>query len=224
MAGHETNSQSDLDRPTHQPADVNPAAASSDEAVLERYLQGDKACFEILVERYQRELYHFLTRFLGDRTLAEDVFQETFLQVHQSAGQFNRERKFRPWLFTIAANKARDTLRSTLRRPMNPLQASIDPTDEGSAQFVDLMQATDLSPDVQLEQADLQRLVQATVQAMPDHLREVLLLSYFHHFSYRQISEMIHVPLGTIKSRLHAAVAHFAKAWIAKMQNHPPLP
>ena len=52
--------------------------------------------------RYQRELYHFLVRFLGDRAAAEDVFQETFLQVHQSADQFDPSRRFRPWLFTIA--------------------------------------------------------------------------------------------------------------------------
>src|SRR5436305_9634113 len=100
------------------------------------YREGDKSSFPKLMQRYQRELYHFLVRFLGDRTQAEDVFQETFLQVHQSAGQFDTSRRFRPWLFTIAANKARDLIRSQARRPTNPLSASINASDEESGEFI----------------------------------------------------------------------------------------
>src|SRR5437879_3357804 len=72
----------------------------TDEQLLADYRHGDKAAFQKLVERYQREMFHFLVRFLGDRAAAEDIFQETFLQVHQSADQFDPERRFRPWLFT----------------------------------------------------------------------------------------------------------------------------
>src|SRR4051812_5021886 len=97
----------------------------TDEQLLSAYRSGDKASFSNLVTRYQRELFHFLIRFLGDRAAAEDVFQEAFLQVHQSADQFDLQRRFRPWLFTIAANKARDLMRSQARRPTNPLQANI---------------------------------------------------------------------------------------------------
>src|ERR687896_672992 len=79
----------------------------TDEQLLGDYRAGDKQSFATLVARYQRELFHFLVRFLGDRAAAEDVFQETFLQVHQSAEQFDLSRRFRPWLFTISANKAR---------------------------------------------------------------------------------------------------------------------
>ena len=64
-----------------------------------------------------------------------------------------------------------------------------------------------------MERAELQESVQRTVLAMPDHLREILLLSYFHQFPYKQISDILEIPLGTVKSRLHAAVAHFADRW-----------
>src|SRR5688500_13099813 len=99
----------------------------TDEQLVAEYRQGDRASFAQLMARYQRELYHFLVRFLGDRAAAEDVFQETFLQGHQSADQFDLSRRFRPWLFTIAANKARDLIRSQARRPTNPLAASVSP-------------------------------------------------------------------------------------------------
>src|SRR3989440_2466032 len=151
-----------------------------DEQLLLAYQQGDKASFAQLVQRYQRELFHFLVRFLGDRAAAEDVFQETFLQVHQSADQFDTSRRFRPWLFTIAANKARDLIRSQARRPANPLQASISPGDDESGEFIDLMQSASDLPSEPMEKQELQAQVQETVSGMPEHLREILLLSYFH--------------------------------------------
>src|SRR5438067_429380 len=118
----------------------------SDEKLLEDYRHGDKTSFAQLVGRYQRELYHFLVRFLGNRAAAEDVFQETFLQVHQSAEQFDLTRRFHPWLFTIAANKARDLIRSQGRKPTSPLQASISRGDEESGEFIDLMQSASELP------------------------------------------------------------------------------
>ena len=68
-------------------------------------------------------------------------------------------------------------------------------------------------PDAPLQQRELQFKVQSTVTNMPDHLREILLLSYFHQFPYKQISDILDIPLGTVKSRLHTAVAHFADRW-----------
>lgn len=194
----------------------------SDEQLLADYRAGDRSSFSELVGRYQRELYHFLVRFLGNRAAAEDVFQETFLQVHQSAEQFDPQRRFRPWLFTIAANKARDLIRSQARRPTNPLQASISPGDDESGEFIDLMQSAANTPSDPMEREELQRQVQNTVTGMPEHLREILLLSYFHQFPYKQISEILDIPLGTVKSRLHAAVAHFADRWRATNQNRSP--
>lgn len=193
-----------------------------DEQLLSDYRQGDNAAFAQIVNRYQRELYHFLVRFLGNRASAEDVFQETFLQVHQSAEQFDPQRRFRPWLFTIAANKARDLIRSQARRPTNPLSATISPGDEESGEFMDLMQSAAELPSEPMEKRELQQLVQNTVTGMPEHLREILLLSYFHQFPYRQISEILDIPLGTVKSRLHAAVAHFAERWKAMNQKNLP--
>jgi RNA polymerase sigma-70 factor (ECF subfamily) len=146
------------------------------------------------------------------------VFQETFLQVHQSAEQFDLSRRFRPWLFTIAANKARDLIRSQARRPTNPLQASISPGDDESGEFMDLMQSTAVMPDDSMQREELQALVKKTVMHMPEHLREILLLSYFHQFPYKQIGDILDIPLGTVKSRLHAAVAHFADRW--RSMNH----
>ena len=201
---------SGVSNPVHAPGAY---ADRTDEQLLERYLNGDLPAFQQLVERYQRELYHFLVRFLGDRAAAEDVFQEAFLQVHQSGSGFDLSRRFRPWLFTLAATQARDLMRAQARRPTNPLQAEISPGDGEGGQFIDLMSADVPPPDEPLARQELQQAVQSTVMGMPDHLREILLLSYFHQFPYKQIADILEIPLGTVKSRLHAAVAHFADRW-----------
>lgn len=186
----------------------------SDEALLAAYLEGDRPAFHELMDRYKNELLHFLTRFLGSRAAGEDVFQETFLQVHLSADTFDPARRFKPWLFTIAANKARDYHRKHNKRTSVSLSASIG--DEGEGQrFVDLLEADLPGPDVPILDAERSRLVKAVMDAMPPHLREILLMSYFQRLSYNQIADSLEIPLGTVKSRLHTAVAYFANAWKA---------
>jgi RNA polymerase sigma-70 factor (ECF subfamily) len=216
MTTHAANSPDEPTAPdgASAAASTNLSSAASDEALLRAHGGGDPEAFGELIERYQRELFHFLVRFVGDRAAAEDIFQESFLQVHQSMHQFDPSRRFRPWLFTIAANKARDWLRSASRKQTSPLQASIgNSSDNDSGEFIDLMRSPIELPDEPMARQELREKVQRVVMGMPEHLREILLLSYFHQFPYKQIGEMLDIPLGTVKSRLHAAVAHFAEKW-----------
>lgn len=194
----------------------------TDEELLERYRRGDRAAFRTLIERYHDELLRFLIRLLGDRTAADDVFQDTFLQVHLSADMFDVQRRFRPWLFTIAANKGRDFLRKKGRQRAVDLSAPVSADrsgDDGSgATYVDLMEIDIPSPQDRTDRNERDRRVQEAIDSMPVALREILLLSYFQRLSYSQIAEDLQIPLGTVKSRLHAAVAAFAKRW--KAANH----
>ena len=186
----------------------------TDEELLEAYVGGDRAALSDLIERYRDELLHFLIRFLGSRQAADDVFQETFLQIHLSADTFDPDRRFKPWLFTIAANKGRDYHRKHGRRQAMSLSATVG--EEGQGQrFVDLMEADVPGPEAPVLDAERSRLVKDVVDSMPAHLREILLLSYFQRMSYNQIAETLEIPLGTVKSRLHTAVAAFARAWAA---------
>lgn len=191
--------------------DPVPIDSRSDEQLLAEHLKGDSEAFSALVRRYQRDLYHFLLRFLANPMAADDVFQETFLQVFQSAGTFEPGRAFRPWLFAIAANKARDYLRSKVRKQAFSLQTS----DQTTRQTIDsrLVQTSEQNPVNHLEESEIQHRINETIQRLPHHLREIILLAYFHQMPYRQIAEVLNVPLGTVKSRLHTAVETFANLW-----------
>ncbi|MFG0284378.1 MAG: RNA polymerase sigma factor [Phycisphaerales bacterium JB039] len=185
----------------------------SDEKLLEAYRRGDLGAFRLLIERYQTDLLRFLTRLTGDRQSAEDVFQETFLQVHLFADSFDTSRRFKPWVFTIAANKARDLLRKKVRRQAVPLSAPVRGEAESGMSYVDLMEIDVPAPDASLDDQERDALVQKAVEAMSPPLREILLLAYFQRLSYAQVAEELGIPLGTVKSRLHAAVASFAREW-----------
>lgn len=182
--------------------------AKSDEALLAAFLNGDEGCFTVIVRRYQGDLFQFVARFVGDSATAEDVVQETFVQVHHSAGGFDPQRKFRPWLFTIAANKARDHLRSRTRRKEVALMSTND-DDESNGVFA-VLSDDGPSPIERLTTAEQAEMVRGVVLDLPDHLREVLMLGYYQRLPYREIAEILDVPLGTVKSRLHAAVSKFA--------------
>jgi len=184
----------------------------TDEELLSDHLGGNIASFSILMERYKNELLHFLIRFVGSRAAAEDVFQESFLQIHISAETFDTSRRFKPWLYTIAANKGRDWHRKNSKRTVMSLSQDIGGENEG-ARFVDLMESNQDLPDAQLLDSEQIEQVRRSVDELPVHLREILLLSYFQQMSYVQIAESLQIPLGTVKSRLHAAVAAFGSMW-----------
>ncbi len=187
----------------------------SDEKLLENYRQGDADAFRTLIERHQNDLMRFLRRLMGENQAAEDVFQDTFLQIHISAGQFDTSRRFKPWLFTIAANKGRDYLRKKNRRRTVDLSAPVQGGSGGndSTAFVDLMEVQIDPPGAALDDKEREQLVEQALQKLPYPYREILLLAYFQRLSYAQVAEDLQIPLGTVKSRLHSAVAAFARQW-----------
>lgn len=192
-------------------------AETTDEQLFEAHRSGDSNALRTLIERYEGDLFRFLYRLTGDRQTAEDAFQEAFLQVHLSAERFDTSRRFRPWLFTIAANKGRDLLRKKARRSELPLSAPAG-FEDGRVTFADLMAIDQPGPDASLADEERDKMVQTAIQRLPWALREILLLAYFQRLTYAQIAEDLGIPLGTVKSRLHSAVASFTKHWNAVQQ------
>lgn len=184
----------------------------SDEQLLEAYGCGDQKAFVTLIKRYERELYNYLLRYLGKAALAEDVFQETFLQVHLSLNTFEPDRKFRPWVYTIATNKARDLMRKQARRPA--VHASdMDSGTEGEGGVWDSLLRDEVTPVDIVDQRQQRDRVRQIVAGMPDHLREILVMAYFNQLPYKDMAEALGIPLGTVKSRLHSAVGYFAQRY-----------
>ncbi|MDR3623267.1 MAG: sigma-70 family RNA polymerase sigma factor [Paludisphaera borealis] len=165
--------------------------------------------FNELVHRYERELFRYLARYLGDPSLAEDVFQNTFLQIHLKRGLYEDGRPFRPWLYAIATHQAVDTLRKVGRHPTVSLDQRLAPAqaDSESGSLLDMLVNDDSGPLADLQEQERQQWVRDSIERLPDSLRQTLILAYHQDLKYREIADILKIPVGTVKSRLHAALA-----------------
>ena len=192
-----------------------PTNKQTDSDLLVRYMAGDEDAFQELVNRYKNPLYAFLKRFLNRQELVEDVFQETFLQLYTSKEKFDTSRPLRPWLFTIAANKAKDALRKMQRHASMELGAVADAADVSIDDVVNLLTSYKITPDEEASKGETAQRVREIIANMPEKLRGILILAYFEQFSYKQMAEILSIPIGTVKSRLHTAVVYFTKKYKA---------
>jgi RNA polymerase sigma-70 factor (ECF subfamily) len=187
----------------------------ADEELLIRARHGKRDAFATLVRRYERELYGYLRRYLGDAALADDVFQNTFLQVYVKMSSYEAGRPVRPWLYTIATHQAIDALRRSGRH--QAVSLSQRPTDVLPGEPDDLSCALECKGPGPLEAADTEerrRAVRAAVDRLPDFLRQVVVLGYYQGLKYREIADILDIPLGTVKSRLHAALQKLQEHWL----------
>jgi RNA polymerase sigma-70 factor (ECF subfamily) len=187
----------------------------TDAELLARYAAGDEAAFREIVRRYKNGLYAFLKHFLNQQDIIEDVFQETFLQLFTSRESFDTNRPLRPWLFTIAANKAKDTLRKQQRTATIPIGAIAESQEMSFDDVLNVLTCDTTIPYEKLERSETASRVRQIIADMPENLREILILAYFNRFSYKQMAQILSIPIGTVKSRLHTAVGRFAKDWKA---------
>jgi RNA polymerase sigma-70 factor (ECF subfamily) len=185
----------------------------TDEELVQVYRDhGQRGAFDELVRRYERELYSYLRRFLGDAAAAEDAFQATFLQVHLKCEQFEPGRKVRPWLYTIATNQAIDLQRRGKRHRLVSLDRRDATADDDAGTLANLLESREPDPTVGIEGEERVRWVSGAVADLPEQLRTVVNLIYFQGFKYRDVAEMLDVPVGTVKSRMHSAVQKLNEA------------
>jgi RNA polymerase sigma-70 factor, ECF subfamily len=187
---------------TAQPLSPADNVEPSDDALFERYRMGDAAAFERLLARHQSALFGFLVRLAGNRALAEDLFQETWLRVVREAHRYRAEQKFNHWLFTIANRLAIDELRR--RKRWNTV--SVD--DEDAA--VTLQAREPNAADETDRRRTLGR-IDAALATLQPPLRQVFLLREHGGVSFKEIAAMTGAPIGTVLWRMSAALKYLRK-------------
>jgi len=189
----------------------------NDTGLLQRYAAGEEGAFQELVGEYKDSVYAFLSTFLNRPDLVDDVFQETFIQLYVSRDTFDLSRPLRPWLFTIAANKAKDALRRRPRIDSTNLGSMLDSEEHSIDDVLNMLGCDTHLPHDDLIKDETAGAVKQVISRMPAKLRKILILAYFHKFSYAEIGGILGIPVGTVKSRLHTAVGRFAEDWNASM-------
>jgi RNA polymerase sigma-70 factor, ECF subfamily len=192
----------------------------SDEELVACVVEGDEAALAELYDRHADSLFRTALLRLGDRGLAEEVLQDTYLALWNRAELFDgAQGSVIGWLSTIARNRAIDRLRSSARRPApvalsGLVGASVDPAAADDARNAILAAATPVAgvtpapdPVREVDMAELRREVDEALAGIPDHERQVLTLAYYEQLSQSEIAMRLAWPLGTVKTRTRRALA-----------------
>ena len=160
---------------------------------------GDHSAVDEIFDRYKGPLFAFIVRIIHDNDTAEDVFQETFIKMVRYIGKFKGNSKFSTWLFQIALNQCRDTL----RKGKNKTFVSVEDYEESLS----------VEPAADPYRIMKSRRVKEIVDSLPGKMRETVVLRYFHDMSEQEIAQIAGCPEGTVKSRLFRAVGIIRKKW-----------
>ncbi|MEJ7615776.1 MAG: sigma-70 family RNA polymerase sigma factor [Pyrinomonadaceae bacterium] len=175
---------------------------SSDEQIIERALAGDTDAFGDIVQRWERKIYHLAYGMLGREEDARDAAQETFISAFRNLKNFRGDAKVSSWLHRIAINQCISRQRRARVRGETALED--ESLEDGAGLYAS--SATHSSPARAAESRERADIVRRAVTALPEELREVLVLKEFEEMTFQEIAETLDLPLSTVKSRLYTAL------------------
>ena len=171
----------------------------SDEDLIKRFQDGDEQAYVELVNRYRDRLMNFVYRFTSDSEQSEDIVQETLIKLYTHKHYYKKIAKFSTWIYTIAANYAKTELRKKKNRKITNLsQMSSDEKDYD-------LPSVQPDTDQLIESEYLEKRIQSAINTLPLHFKTVIVLRDVQELSYDEISNIVEVPLGTVKSRINRA-------------------
>lgn len=166
---------------------------------IKQVLKGDQDAFGEIVEIYKNSVYQLCFRMLGNRSEAEDMAQEAFIRAYVNIHSYKQEYKFSTWLFRIATNLCIDRIRK--KKPDYSLDAEVSGT-EGLTMYSQIPSNSPL-PETELESLELHEAVNKEILKLPEKYRSAIVLKYIEELSLKEISEILDLPLGTVKTRIH---------------------
>lgn len=169
--------------------------------------RGDRQAFEELVELYKDKIYHLAYRMLGSRGEAEDIVQETFLRVYTNLDRYDENQKFSTWIYRIGTNLCIDRLRK--RKPTYSLDADM-PEGDG-ADWYSMLPSEEETPEEELVLSETQQQIRKAIETLPSKYKSVVVLRYLHDMSLQEISEVLKMPVTTIKTRVHRGREYLRK-------------
>ena len=169
----------------------------TDEQLIKKFQEVDVGAYNQIVYRYKDRLLNFINRFLNDVDRSEDLVQDTLLKLYTHKDSYKEIAKFSTWLYTIAANLARTELRKIKRRKT----FSVTELSHDDREFI--IESTDVGPGEENFSQNFEKNVQRALAELPDDFKTIIILRDIQELSYDEISKIVEVPLGTVKSRIN---------------------
>ena len=179
--------------------------ATDDRILAAQAAEGRQRAFRELLRRYERPVFSLIYRMVRDRTLAEDLSQEAFIRAFNAIASYNPGYKFSSWMFKIAHNLTIDHLR---KKRIDTISLHGSPhalTEEAQARTRPIVESADERPDAYVENLELGSQIEAAIGNLRPEYRTVTLLRHVEGYSYKEIAEIMELPLGTVKTYIHRA-------------------
>jgi RNA polymerase sigma-70 factor (ECF subfamily) len=192
---------------------TDPADTTEIDEIIERCLKGDQVAWGLIVDRHRRKVFNLAYKFVGRHDEAEDLTQDIFVKIFKALHTFDRRANFQTWLISISRNLCIDHYRS-VRKERATMARDVDASE--------LMPASkERGPLAQLEQANLKDNIRRAMAELPDALRVAVTLRDLQEFSYQEIADQLHLPEGTVKSRINRGRIELARQ-IRRIQDSAP--
>ena len=191
-------------------------AGPSDAELVRRFKEGDRSAYAEIVRRYQDRVYGMCVRWMGDEAVAEEVAQDVFLALFRSLAEFRGDAQLSTWIYRVVVNHCKNRRLYSKRRATDrhePLEGTRRDDDEPERQIA----ADQPSTDWLLNRSEAEVLVQEALQGLDDEQRAIIVMRDVDDMSYEEIGEILDLPRGTVKSRLHRARAELARVLSRKI-------
>ena len=185
------------------------SADVTDLSLVQRVQRGDKAAFDALVLKYQHKLVKLVSRYMRIPAEAEDVAQEAFIKAYRALPQFRGDSAFYTWMYRIAINTAKNSLAS---RDRSPIRYDLDLNDPEESHSVQAKLQDPDTPEGMALTEEIRLIVNSAIDALPEELKTAIVLRELEDLSYKEISNVVGVPVGTVMSRLARARKRLANA------------
>ena len=180
------------------------SADQSDVLLVQRTVAGDHKAFEFLVIKYQRRIQRLIGRMVRDVNLVEDISQETFIRAYRALPRFRGEAQFYTWLYRIAVNTSKKALME-FKRDLTVSESLFKSDKEDETSLLENVLTSSETPEAVLASKQVAQMVNAAVDALPEDLRQAIVLREIEGLSYEEISTVMNCPIGTVRSRIFRA-------------------
>lgn len=171
----------------------------SDEDVINKFQQGDLVAFDVVVARYKEQLINYVYTFVGDKSDAEDIVQDTFVKVYRFKQSYKNIARFSTWIYTVAGNMAKSELRKRKRQQLY----SISSLSNGDKEFEAV--ETRINADDMTDSSVKKDLIKRAIATLPEHYQKVIRMREIENLSYEEIAAQTKLPIGTVRSRINRA-------------------
>ena len=185
----------------------------TDTELIGKFLAGDVNAFNTLVWHWEKRVYNFILRYIGNREESQDICQKTFIRVYRKLNRLRDPERFSTWLYQIAINICRDEIKSRSRKKTYSLDHLQENSNGAQSDVLNLKTDSKNEPEQQAHKRDVSDLIGRALQTLPEEQRVVIIMKEYQGLKFTEIADILETSVNTAKSRMYYGIAALRKVF-----------